>query len=231
MIGGDLPSREIYRSAASIVHQLSGKEDLWCGHPVCKFFGKFQESVRRHLFPLLDKGREGVLSSSTGRLFDAAAFLLDLAEENETEAQAPIALEQAAKSFIDKNDRAEIGLLPFELREEEEMFEVDWRPAFQELIERRSAGEAPEKIAAMFHYGLAVAFAESAAHVAKKAGSANVCLSGGVFVNAVFKKRLAERLAADGMRIYQHKTVHTGDGGLSLGQAVVAAAGSQKKDV
>jgi hydrogenase maturation protein HypF len=101
---------------------------------------------------------------------------------------------------------------------------MDVRPALVELIARRRAGEGVERLARAFHQTIATMLAEVTVEVARQAGLRSVVLSGGCFINRLLTagvRALAERA---GLSVYTHCQVPPGDGGLSLGQAVVAAS-------
>ena len=104
--------------------------------------------------------------------------------------------------------------------------EIDYRPALLAAAERRAAGRPEAEIARAFHRGLAAALAAAAAELAESAGTATVVLSGGVFQNQLLSGELADRLAAAGLTAWTNRAVPPNDGGVSLGQAALAAAGA-----
>ena len=96
---------------------------------------------------------------------------------------------------------------------------LDWRPMMSTMLDDLRRGKCPELIAARFHDGLA----EGAVRVAQVAGLPRICLTGGCFQNRLLLSLVRHRLEAAGFTVYSHSLVPPNDGGLSLGQAVIAA--------
>ena len=96
---------------------------------------------------------------------------------------------------------------------------VDWGPMVSAMLEDLRSGCRPEQIAEQFHVGLA----EGAVRVAQAAGLPRVVLTGGCFQNRRLLSLVRRRLEEAGFAVYSHALVPPNDGGLSLGQAVVAA--------
>ncbi|MBU1429756.1 carbamoyltransferase HypF [Myxococcota bacterium] len=159
--------------------------------------------------------REALQTTSLGRLFDGVASILGICSKNRFEAEAAMALEALAVAA------PQAPALPWALIEAEGQRRIDWRPTVRALV----ASTAPLEIkAAGFHAALAAAFAEAAARTAAASGVGLVVLSGGCFINTPFRSGVRASLEAQGLRVLTHQRVPTGDGGLALGQAVVAAA-------
>lgn len=157
-------------------------------------------------------GTNSPLTSSAGRLFDAIAALLGLRDTINYEGQAAIELEQLA-------DPTERGTYPAEV--EETVHGADLvRAAADDL----RAGVAPPVIAARFHNGVADAITRTCQQLRDTTGLTTVALSGGVFQNLLLLNGCVDRLEAAGFRVLTHHRVPTNDGGISLGQAVIAAA-------
>ncbi|GDY28748.1 carbamoyltransferase HypF [Gandjariella thermophila] len=156
------------------------------------------------------------LTSSAGRLFDAVAALLGVRDTVTYEGQAAIELEQRA----DRDERGgyPIGTLPGSpLR----LSGVD---AVRAAAEDLCRGVAVPVIAARFHNGVAAAVVRTCARLRESTGVDVVALSGGVFQNLLLLRRTVDGLAGAGMRVLVHSRVPPNDGGISLGQAAVAAA-------
>ncbi len=157
------------------------------------------------------------VASSAGRLFDAAASLLGLRDVAEYEAQAAIDLEIAA------GDRA-AAPLPYALARVGDLLVYDPRPTLAALLAGRAAGNAVGTLAAGFHETIAEVTRELCADAAAATGIRTVCLSGGVFQNRRLAGALLRRLARDGFDVYINRRVPVNDGGISYGQAAIAAA-------
>ena len=112
---------------------------------------------------------------------------------------------------------------PFEIREEGGGWIIDTRPMFTALAQDLREGVATGVLSHRFHLGFVDVMARTAELVRGRTGLDRVCLSGGSFQNCFLSAHLQKRLEADGFRVFTHAEVPCGDGGISLGQAVVAA--------
>ncbi len=163
------------------------------------------------------------LASSAGRLFDAASSLLGLRDVAEYEAQAAIDLEMAA-------DPDEPGRLPYALERRDGLLVYDPRPTLRALIEGRTSGVATATLAARFQRTVSLVTRELCAAARSRTGLGTVCLSGGVFQNAWLSADLADGLARDGFRVLVNARIPANDGGISYGQAAIAAARLARTD-
>jgi hydrogenase maturation protein HypF len=157
------------------------------------------------------------VASSAGRLFDAAASLLGIRDVAEYEAQAAIELELLA-------EEGTVAPLPYQMVRRDELLIYDPRPTIRALLEGRAEGAAPETLAARFQETIAAVTREFCAAVRSDTGLRTVALSGGVFQNQWLATTLVRRLAGDGFDVYTNQKVPANDGGISYGQAAVAAA-------
>ena len=155
---------------------------------------------------MLERGVNSPLTSSVGRLFDAVAALAGIARESLFEGQAAMLLERA----IDGLETDDAYPLPG----------GDWAEMIGIVESDARAGAAPALIAARFHNALANWIVE----VAEASGVRQVCLSGGVFQNGYLVERASRLLEARGFAVFTHQRVPANDGGVSLGQAVIAGA-------
>ncbi|MFC7584240.1 carbamoyltransferase HypF [Nonomuraea antimicrobica] len=161
-------------------------------------------------------GLNSPLTSSAGRLFDAVSALLGIRDRISYEGQAAIELEQRA-------DPAETGVYPAEVTGAGPLV-VQSGDLVRAAAADLAAGVDSGVIAGRFHNGLAAVVTRACAAIRQSTGLTAVALSGGVFQNALLLERTAERLRAAGFRVLTHVRVPPNDGGLSLGQAAVAAA-------
>jgi len=168
---------------------------------------------------VLSMARRGVnspLTSSAGRLFDAVAAILGVRDAVNYEGQAAIELEQLAEPGERDEYRAGIDLAaPFQVRGGDLV-----RAAVADL----AAGVPREVIAARFHNGVAALVEDGCLLLRDRHGLDTVALSGGVFQNVLLLAQVVRRLEAHEFRVLTHSRVPCNDGGISLGQAVVAAA-------
>jgi len=158
-------------------------------------------------------------TSSLGRVFDAVAFLLGLCHRNRHEAEAAMALEALA-------GQAAAEPYPFAVTADA-TGQIRWelRDTIRTIVEDCLCDAAPAWVAARFHETVAGALASGARRAAKQMGVRKVALSGGCFANRRLLARLVEMLEADSFTVLYQRQVPCGDGGLSLGQAWVAAWG------
>ncbi|MBA2495630.1 MAG: carbamoyltransferase HypF, partial [Acidimicrobiia bacterium] len=166
---------------------------------------------------------QGPVTTSMGRLFDAVAALLGLRPTVSYEAQAAIELEALARSV----PRAEASTYPVDLgRDATGTMVIDPAPLVAALVTAKGRGTAPALLAAAFHESIGRAAATAAIDVARERGLATVALTGGVFQNPHLSEVVEEALDAAGLEVLVHRIVPPNDGGISIGQAAVAAAQS-----
>ena len=209
--GGDAAAREPWRMALAHLDAEFG-DDLPDGLAVQQRHADRWVAVR-------SVARAGVNSpptTSAGRLFDAVSALLGVRDVVTYEGQAAVELELAA-------DPAEHGSYPVPV-DDEQPAQVRVGALVRALTADLLAGVAPAVLAARFHHSLAQVVGEVCGRLRDEHGLGTVALSGGVFCNALLLGRTVSRLEADGFTVLTHRDVPANDGGLSLGQAAVAAA-------
>ncbi|HEY1919630.1 MAG TPA: carbamoyltransferase HypF [Streptosporangiaceae bacterium] len=168
---------------------------------------------------VLSMARRGVnapVSSSAGRLFDAAAALLGLRDTINYEGQAAIELEQVADPGEQGGYRARV--------DDGRPFVVHGSDLIAAVAGDLAAGVAREVIAARFHRAVVTLILDGCLLLRERHGLGTVALSGGVFQNLLLLNGATAALAAAGFRVLLHSRVPCNDGGISLGQAVVAAS-------
>lgn len=157
------------------------------------------------------------LTSSAGRLFDTVAALLGLTDRVSYEGEAAVLLEAAAG---DEHAAA----LAHRVVRAQGLWVYDPASTLADLLERQADGEPVARLAAAFHVTLALVTAELVARAVAEGAPHTVCLGGGCFVNRRLLTEVKRRLHAQGMRVLVGGQVPVGDGGISYGQAAVAAA-------
>lgn len=215
--GGETAMRKPWRSAFSVLWEIYGERRAGeeCAARQCVKGGTDA------LLVLLRKGIASPWTTSMGRLFDAVSSLAGLCDEASFEGQAAMALEFAAERY-EKNSPGDETGYPFAVTRGEgnqAMWVADWRPLIESLIKERREVGSPERIAYRFHLGLA----DLICQIAEQAALPRVVLTGGCFQNALLLRLVRRRLEREGFIVYTHRQVPPNDGGLSLGQAVVAA--------
>lgn len=206
--GGDAAIKKPARTALALLWSLGLDWD-----ERLESVKEFCADDRTLLRTQLEKKINTPLTSSMGRLFDAVAALAGVRQSVNYEAQAAIEFEALA-------DPAEAGSYPFSLNQAQ----VEVRGAFESLVKEVLAGVPVALISARFHNGLAEILRVATLEIRKETGINEVALSGGVWQNITLLRRTLALLQKEGFVVYLHHEVPTNDGGLSLGQAVIAAA-------
>lgn len=204
--GGEKAVREPWRQAAWVMQQLYG--DAFLAQQT-----KFTQALPKGWELLLQAAAKGVnapLTSSAGRLFDTAAALLGIRFYNHYEGQAAVELELAAR------DAAGV-CLPYDITGQ---YELDFRPTFAAMIEKLPK-MSQAQLAADFHRTMAEAIYDMVQRLSSLTGVRKVALSGGVFQNMTLLRQVYNLLEKD-FTILLNRKVPPNDGGLALGQAVVA---------
>jgi hydrogenase maturation protein HypF len=164
----------------------------------------------------IDREINTPLTSSCGRLFDAVSALLGIRRQIEYEGQAAIELEMAA-------DEEVIGsAYPFQIEEQGDIRVIRLKELLAAIIADLTEGTAIATISARFHCTVAQIIVEVCSRLTTDTGIRQVALSGGVFQNRLLLRRVATALSAAGLTPIIHAQVPCNDGGVSLGQAVIA---------
>lgn len=207
MPGGDQAVRQPWRLALAWLQTLGIDWEPWLPS-VAAANTKQREIVQQQIV----QGINAPLNSSVGRLFDAVASLMGVRQLVEYEAQAAMELE----TQVEPGER---GAYPFDLQNSL----LDPAPMFDQLIQDLKDGVSKPVIAARFHRGLAQACLTMTRSLRTEFGINTICLSGGVWQNMQLLRWTLELLEKDGFEILTHSQVPSNDGGLSLGQAWLAA--------
>lgn len=157
------------------------------------------------------------LTSSLGRLFDAVAAIIGLRMEAAFEGQAAMELEMIA-------DHRSHGTYPF-LWRGDTIRQADPLPMIAAIVADIRGGTPAFIISRRFHDTLIAMWCALCVALRGQTGIRRVALSGGCFQNVLLLDGLTLALQQEGFRVYSHEQVPTNDGGISLGQAVVAGAG------
>jgi hydrogenase maturation protein HypF len=219
MPGGDASVREPWRMALGALHAAG--IDV-CSTEVLDLLGA-KEKEARVLLRMMERGVNSPLTSSCGRLFDAVAAVVLGRRRVDYEAQAAIELEGLAVDDADDEPgyAIEIKAGDWAAKEPARIYVGSlWR----ELLKDLRAGVSKSRISTRFHAGVADGFVRAAMLARTATGLRQVMLSGGCMHNRRLARLLRTKLAAEGFEVFQHAQVSPGDGGLSYGQAAVAAA-------
>jgi hydrogenase maturation protein HypF len=204
--GGDAASQYPVQAAAGFLSQLDELPDMTAAP--FNFGSRYQDAAQ-----LIDRGVRTFSTTSMGRLFDAAAALLGFIRETTFEGQAAIWLEQLAKGA------STTDAYPFPFASHE----LDFRPLLECAIHDRMRGRLTREIARAFQRGIATGLHASIKTVCEEHGIGTVVLSGGVFQNELLLQDLGPLLEKERFQVWTNHAVPPNDGGISLGQAAIAA--------
>jgi hydrogenase maturation protein HypF len=214
--GGAAAIKRPYRTAIGYLLKLLGEDSL---SPNLAFL-KQVEAVERELIKRqLQTGLNSPLNSSMGRLFDAVSALTNIRGEIDYEGQAAIELEMAAYESMDKvGDKG----YPYSIIESDGVNVIQLKELFSAIIEDLYHRVSKSSVSAKFHNTVARIIFDMCRLIGNYTGINNVALSGGVFQNRLLFRKVAPLLESAGFSVLVHKQVPCNDGGISLGQAVIA---------
>lgn len=205
--GGDAAVHNPFRVALSLLREAGLEPDL----PTLESVPDWERNVA---WSQLGSGVGCVRSTSVGRLFDGVASLLGICHRATYEAQAAIELEAAARSAASA----------FEIDVATTDGVIRLAPFVSGVVEGLRSGAPLDEIALGFHVALGRATAQAVAHVAEGSSIGRAGLTGGVFQNRILLDLVRKELDALDIEVVTHRRVPPNDGGLALGQAVVARA-------
>jgi hydrogenase maturation protein HypF len=206
--GGDAAAHFPVQAAAGFLAQLEDLPDV--NAEPFHFPERFWSATE-----LIRKGVRTFITTSMGRLFDAAAALLGFTRETTFEGQAAMWVEQLARSSPSED------AYPFPF----DNHELDFRPLLANLAHDRFSGRAAGECARAFQKGVALGVFSAAAELCREHDADTIVLSGGVFQNELLLEDLKSIFASTPFRIWTNHEVPANDGGISLGQAALASFG------
>lgn len=211
MPGGDLATREPWRMALSYLQ--AAYAELPVDSPA---FNNITPADLGLVAQAVSRGINAPMSSSCGRLFDAVAAMLGLRQRASYEGQAALELEMSADPHANQ-------LLPYELLNEGGQIIFDPLLMVRDIFEQQKQGADPATLAGRFHASLAAMTLDVCEELRSRTALQRIVLSGGVFQNCLLTEMTLARLEDSGFEVLMHSLVPPNDGGLALGQAVVAA--------
>jgi hydrogenase maturation protein HypF len=226
MPGGDRAVLEPWRMAASVLYTAMGSSFVDLDIP---WFQQMDKEKLAFICQMMEKQINTPMTSSCGRLFDAAASLLCIRHIITHESQAAMELEAMAAADPDR-DREPVDPYTVDLDQPEDgttgpaPMVIDMMPCFRDMVEDIQARVPAARISRRFHKTLVTAFSLAAWQTARADGLDKVVLSGGVFHNDYILCQMIQALEAKGLAVFTHTRVPAGDGGISLGQVVAAGA-------
>ncbi len=220
--GGTAAIRQPWRMALAQLITLYGEEET-LKLPLAAVRRAGERNVRL-IARLVERNLNTPPTSSAGRLFDAVAALVGVPGSARTtyEGQAAIELELAAN---DPTNQA----YPFRLRPENEGWIVETREIIRGVVDDILAGTTTGEISSRFHRTMAEVVVTGCEEVREAGGTTAVALSGGTFQNMLLLEQVVGFLEERGFEVYRHRRVPANDGGLALGQAILADSAAKRK--
>ena len=161
----------------------------------------------------IEKSINSPMTTSMGRLFDAVSALAGVRSEVNYEGQAAIELE----ALCDPDEKSTYSF-------EQSGSMILLTSLWQQIVQDLSSGRSQSLISARFHNGLANLFTDLCLNIRRNRGLNTIALSGGVWQNRTLLEKSVRQLRQNGFKILLHRKVPTNDGGISLGQIMVAAS-------
>jgi hydrogenase maturation protein HypF len=211
--GGAAAIHEPWRMAVSYLTKHFGKDVEKLGLP---FLAETDSRKLNVVLQMMEREINSPRTSSCGRLFDAVAALVGLRGTVNFEAQAAIELEMAAR------DSGSESAYPLDLNLHGTIWQIGTKPLFDWLLRDIGKQTSVAEMSRKFHNGLAVVFVDVAERIRDRTELNRVCLSGGCFLNALLLETMIAEMKERSFEVFFHTEVPPGDGGISLGQAVIA---------
>jgi hydrogenase maturation protein HypF len=212
--GSEVAVREPRRCAAGILWELG--HDLTRDLPGLSTFSDGELAV---ISTMLERGINTPMTTSAGRLFDAVAALIGIADVTSFEGQAAMALEHVADASVR-------DAYPLPMLVEGKAVVLDWGEMVSQILVDLAHNEDIAQMAGRFH----AALVQGVVAVARAIDHPTVALSGGCFQNRILTEHAAKALRDEGFEVLLHRRVPPNDGGISLGQIMIAAASLETPD-
>ena len=222
--GGAASVRDARRNAFALLSELGLLE-----HPgAARLLDSLDEQTRSVTATMIERGINSPRTSSMGRLFDAAAAILDICDKATYEGEPAIELEATAwRAFSSESACPTGNMASFSVTESsrpDDCHVLNSRPLFEALLEGIRTGVPAGKLALDFHVTIARSSARIASEICAREGIDTVALSGGVFMNRLLLQLLTSELKSAGLTVLVPHTVPVNDGCIAYGQEAVASA-------
>jgi hydrogenase maturation protein HypF len=208
MPGGDLATYEPWRMAVSYLYRIYGRDLLDLDLP---FLSKLNLSTVEQVIQAMEKNINSPLTSGAGRLFDAAAALLDLCTRSSFHAEAPMRLENIVCPGMREVYPYDSGT------------EISMAPAFKAMVDEILTGTDADLVSTKFHNTVSEIIVRKVLEISRESGIRTVALAGGTFQNRYLSSQVESNLLQDQFRVLVPMQLPSNDGGIALGQLVIAA--------
>jgi len=212
--GGEAAILHPAQMAVSFLWDVFAENIYELNLPLLKNIGEAKMSA---LVKMIQVGINAPLTSSLGRIFDAVSVILNYREKISYEGEAAVALEMLATGQKEKP-------YPFALRSSSEPAAIDLEPTIKQIVEDLNQSISKSRVAARFHATIIEVVVAVCQKIEKTGGLKKVCLSGGCFMNRILLEGCYRRLTDLGFEVYFNSQVPINDGGLAVGQALIANA-------
>lgn len=225
LIGGAKAMREPWRNTLAHLQTFLGWEAVRAKYSHLEAVRRLGQKPLQTCLRMMERGINAPASSSAGRLFDAVAAALGLCFDSVSyEGQAAIELEALAAGAMDRAGAGyRAAILPGEPAQ------LDWAPLWKAILEDLATGTGRAVIAARFHLGVIEAVCATAQALAQAHACGATVLTGGVFQNKILLEGISKRLEELGIEAIAPAAFPANDGGVSLGQALIAVARALEK--
>ncbi len=213
LAGGDLAMREVWRIGYALLH------DAYDGAPPSEsisLLGDVSPESMRVVGQMIERGLNAPQARGVGRYFDGFGALALGRARSTYEGQVAIAWDQVANESV-------LDAYPFEVDRMRTPWEVDLRPAVRAAVDDLRAGAPAGDVSARFHNALVAVTVQLLEALRAERGAMPVALTGGVFQNAWLAGGVQRKLV-NKINVLRHGEVPPGDGGIALGQALIADA-------
>lgn len=222
-VGGDASAKEGWRIAASVLADALGDE----GRELCVKLGICDEKAFGLIKVMAEKKINSVMSTSCGRVFDAASAILGIRKASTFEGEASAALMFRALEY--ERSGREMFTLGGDLTRQQGRVILDTTGLLGKLAQKAALGGEVCELAYGFHYALAQMLADACEEISRKSGVTVCALSGGVFQNRLLVRLTKGLLEERGLRVITHHLIPPNDGGISLGQAAYAIKNKSRR--
>lgn len=219
--GADKAVEEPWRIAFWLARSLYGKREV----ETMPFLAKIDRGALRIVETMIEKKINLIRANGIGRHFDLLAALLRIdGGVSHYEGSLATRLESIADRSLEKVYPYSIERAP----EPEERLSIDLDATYRAIFEEIEDGVAPSAIAGAFHQTLIASSVEMLERIREQTGLGEVALAGGSFQNKILADGIRSRLIARGFKVYENSLAPRNDGSISLGQALIAAARSER---
>lgn len=222
-IGGDISAKEGWRIAVSMINEIDPEN----AEMICESLDLCDKNMQKLSMKMAQNHINCVRSTSVGRLFDAVSAILGICKSSTFEGEASMSLQFAAEEYEEQiNDKESIkDRSLIDIWQKAKEGEVDHLPTdrlVKYMIDQKLAGEDVKKLAYLFHKILAMQIVDACVKISHETGITTCALSGGVFQNKLLLRLSEEELKQQELKVLTHSLIPPNDGGIALGQAVVA---------